>query len=184
MNIKHLSVLPAICMFATMSLSQHASADRCDPKILNRLPPAKRDVIAKKCAERAQKSAYKIDNKCCVKDEARPEDVYGGSDKDELLGMVKKAWMKKYPKDKLLGVHFHQKNWKRNKNKRWNDAVSKWQYTDVSVLPAKVVVKSDNKLATIFPAFVNKDNMDGSINIGVNTKKSNYVVKQMLVSNY
>ena len=51
-------------------------------------------------------------------------------------------------------------------------------------MAVSVIVKDDSTTATIFPAYINKDNLNGDINAGVSTKKSEYVVKQMLVKNW
>lgn len=88
----------------------------------------------------------------------------------------------KYPQDEILGVRFHMKDWKRDANYKANS--TSIYKTDTSVLAVSVVVKDDAQHATIFPAYINKDNLDGSVNTGVDTKKSQYVVKQMLVKNW
>ncbi len=165
-------------------ISGAAFADRCSPEMLDKLPPKKRAVIAKNCEKRAIQKAYKISNANQIDKEKRPQDNYSGGDKGDLEKMIRSAWSKKYPNDQIMGIHFEAKDWKRTQNKRWNEAIKGWYYTDVSVLVAKVVVKTDNKVATIFPAYINKDNKDGSLNTGVATKTSEYVVKQILISNY
>jgi len=181
---KVINRLLVVSCLSGVLISVPALADRCDPKMLSKLPDKKRMVMEKNCKKRAKAKKFTISNKCCVDKEVRPEDNYDGSDKDKFDKMIRKSWKKKYPKDNILGVHFHATDWKRTKNKRWNGAISAWQYTDVSVLPVRVVVKTDSKVATIFPAYINKDNDDGSINTGVATKGSQYVIKQMLVENY
>ncbi len=169
---------------ALIFLPGFAFADRCDPEMLNKLPEKKRAMIEKKCDENKKKSAFVISNLKTIDTEARPEDKYTGSDQKTLEKMVRDAWSKKYPDDYIMGIHFYSDEWKTTKNKTWNSAINSWQFTDVSVLPVKVVIKTDPKVATIFPAFINKDNMDNSINAGVATKSREYVVRQMLVSNY
>lgn len=159
-------------------------ADRCSPEMLEKLPPKKREAIEKNCIQKAKNSAYKISNEGKIDKEKRPEDKYKGADLAELEKMIRKDWSKKYRKDEIMGIHFAAADWKRTQNKRWNEAIKGWYYTDVSVLPAKVVVKTDDKVATIFPAYINRDNTDNSLNTGVATKTSEYVIEQMLIENY
>ena len=115
-------------------------------------------------------------------DEQPPVDVYKGKDKSRLASMVSAAWKKEYPADQVLGLRFHAAGWQTTKNRRWNDAVRTWQYTDVSALAVSVLVKADDKSADVFVAFVNKDNKDGSLNVGVHTKFGDTVVREVLLS--
>lgn len=115
--------------------------------------------------------------------EKAPEDVYEGGDKEKFKKMIMEEWKKAYPNDSIYAIRFNNADFQRTKTKRWNDAVSQWQYNDVSALAVSVIVKTDENIATIYPAFINKDNMDGSINAGVHTKYGGYVVKEMLVKN-
>jgi hypothetical protein len=177
------SVFTFAC-FSTTFTTVVSAADRCSPEMLEKLPPNKREAIEKNCAKRAEKSAYKISNEGKIDTQKRPKDKYKGDDAAELTAMIKASWSQKYPKDKIMGIHLSAADWKRTQNKRWNEAINAWQFTDVSVLPAKVVVKTSDKIATIFPAYINKDNTDNTLNTGVATKTSEYVINQMLVENY
>ena len=112
-----------------------------------------------------------------------PENEYKGSDRGKLKEMIMSAWNKAYPNDHIIDVRFHTAEFKRTKTKRWNDAVNEWQYNDVSALAVSVIVKMDDRVATIYPAYINKDNQDGSISAGVHTKFGGYVVKEVLVKN-
>lgn len=116
-------------------------------------------------------------------DQKAPEDIYKGSDKKKFKKMIMAAWKKAYPNDDIYDIRFHSAGFKRTRTKRWNDAVNQWQYNDVSALAVSVIVKMNKDIATIYPAFINKDNQDGSINTGVHTKFGGYVVKEILVKN-
>ena len=158
-----------------------ALADRCDPKMLAKLPEKKRQMIEKRCALKASKPAYTISNKGKEASEKMPQNNYSGADLNQLLSKIKIAWKNKHPKDKVLAVKITSKDWKRDVNFKSNS--TSIYKNDTSILGGKVIVETNDKLATIFPAFINKDNLSGEVNIGVATKKSNYVIKQMLVSN-
>lgn len=147
---------------------------------LDKLNPRFRKIAERKCME--NKPNYTISNQGKVDSEPTPPDVYAGGDKKKLKEMILDAWKDKYPQDEILGVRFHMKDWKRDANYKANS--TSIYKTDTSVLAVSVVVKDDARHATIFPAYINKDNLDGSVNTGVDTKKSQYVVKQMLVKNW
>ncbi|NOY74477.1 MAG: hypothetical protein GXP32_01635 [Kiritimatiellaeota bacterium] len=116
-------------------------------------------------------------------DKKLDKDLYTGSDKAELKEKIKKEWMKQWPKDKILAITFPSNTWRRVKNKRWNSAIRKWQYTDTSSLLAHVVVQVTDKIATMYPAYVNKRNDEKTMNIGVQTKYGAHVTPDILVSN-
>ncbi len=139
-----------------------------------------RRMAERKCAE--NKPSFVISNKGQVESQQTPPDIYAGADKEKFRSMISSAWKKKYPQDKVLGIRFHSDHWVRNSNYK-ADAVSIYK-SDTSVLPVSVVVQRDDKIATIFPAYINKNNLSGAISAGVNTKKKGYVVKEMLLSNW
>jgi len=147
---------------------------------IDKLDPRFQRIAKKKCAENTPN--FTISNKGKIDDEPTPADVYSGKDKKELKKMILDAWKAKYPKDNVLGVRFHMDHWKRDANYKANS--TSIYKTDTSVLAVSVVVQDDSKYATIFPAYINKDNLSGELNTGVETKKSQYVVKQMLVKNW
>ena len=180
-NTMSLNALFLAFCFVSNSLLSVAMASRCEPEMLAKLPPKKRSTIEKRCAKEASKSAYTITNKGQEGSELMPENHYKGSDLNMLLSEVEKAWKQKYPQDKIMAVVINSSEWKRDVNLRAN-ATSLYK-TDKSVLGVKVIIKTNSKYATIFPAFLNRDNQDGIINAGVATKKNRYVIKQMLVKN-
>lgn len=132
------------------------------------------------------KSAYVDCESILVKgleDAQVPKEIYTGGDKAEYSKMVLARWNEVYPDDEVLGIIFHRNEWTKTKLRRWNDAVGEWQYTDTDALGISVVVKMTDKIATIYPAFINKDNIDGKMNAGVHTKSPDYVIQEVLVAN-
>lgn len=112
-----------------------------------------------------------------------PRDEYTGRDKAALVSKVKAAWKKKYPKDKILTIRCHLKDWERNNGLEWNTTQKRWEGFDRQYLVVSVIVQTDNRIATIYPAFINRDNIKKTENIGVDTKKGSYIVKPMLIAN-
>lgn len=116
--------------------------------------------------------------------EARlPGEGYEGSDKEALRGQIVEAWQKKWPKDEVLGTRFAMKAFDRSVKWNWQAAESSWYKTDHSVLCVLVIVKTSDKIATTYPAYVNVDHLDGTSNIGVNTKSGEYVQREVLLQN-
>lgn len=134
--------------------------------------------------EKKAANAYKIDNLKNVATEPTPADVYKGADKAKLKDLVLNAWKEEYPKDEVMGVRFIESEWEGNKNVHYSEAEKGYYVNDKAVLTVAVVVKTSPDTATIFPAFINKNNKTGEMNAGVQTKSRSYVVKQMLVANY
>ncbi len=111
-----------------------------------------------------------------------PADNYNGGNRDELKNMIKKEWQNLYPTDEIIAIHLPKADWSRSVNWKWNN--SGWYKVDTSVLPARVVVKTDDQIATIFCAFINKDHLENdSLNVGAHTKKAGYVTQNMLLKN-
>jgi len=78
-------------------------------------------------------------------------------------------------------VRFPEAKWEREVKKQWEgDARVK---IDRSTLNARVIVKITPKLAIIYYAFINKNNLSKTWDTGVYTKQD-YVSKLMLVSNF
>ena len=113
-----------------------------------------------------------------------PENNYKGEDKAKLESMIREAWKQAYPDDEVLGVHFPNADWKRESNRKWSDAENQWYVVDTSILMVKFVVKKDGNTASIFPAYINRDNLSGELNTGVHTKKGGYVIEEILLKNY
>lgn len=171
-------------LFFFSSQSVFSGVDPCSEEAMAGQPKKVQKKLQRRCKGQSKKNSYKISNAKTVNKQSRPADVYAGNDKAKLKSMILSDWKSKYPKDKVMGVHFPHAEWKRNQQKTWNKARKSWDYTDKSVLQVSVVVKADSKMATIFPAYINKDNLNGKLRTGVATKSSQYVIRQMLVSNY
>jgi hypothetical protein len=112
-----------------------------------------------------------------------PADAYSGADKAKLHGMIKNAWEKLYPEDEIMAIRFPVNTWNRTTSWKWNNAG--WYKVDTSALVAKVVIKTDANIATIYPAYINKNHMKGDVlNVGAHTKTHGYVIEKMLVKNF
>ena len=96
--------------------------------------------------------------------------------------MVREAWTREYPDDEILGVRFDHAEWKRTAEMVRDG--SAWSWHDMQYLGVALVVKTSGRIATIYPAFVNKNNLTGALTVGVDTKSAEYVVEQMLLSNW
>ena len=111
-----------------------------------------------------------------------PPDVYGGSDKKTLHKMIEKEWQQLYPEDQLVAIRFPNDTWSRSTEWKWNN--SGWYKVDTSVMMAKVIVKTSKDIATIYPAYINKDHLKGDkLSVGAHTKTPGYVIEKMLVKN-
>jgi len=112
-----------------------------------------------------------------------PGDKYSGSDKSNLMTMIRKEWEKLYPEDDIMAIRFPANNWNRSTSWKWNN--SGWYKVDTSALVVKVVVKTEKEIATIYPAYINKNHLKGdSLNVGAQTKGHGYVTQKMLVKNF
>lgn len=115
-------------------------------------------------------------------DQRAPADRYVGSDKAELIARIQAAWQKKYPTDKVLAIRAPMANWKRST--KWKVNAVKWYKVDTSHLLFNVIVQLDKKVAVIYPAYLNKDHLQGdAITPGVETKGSGYGHAKMLIAN-
>ena len=173
-------------MFFLTNLSVAASGkfdyNNIDCSKLDEITDKRNHRIAERKCRMMQRDKYTISNRGKEDSEPAPADIYMGEDKEQFRSMNLSAWKKRYPNDKILGVRFPVDHWIRNSNYKAN-ATSIYK-TDTSVLPARVVVQTDNSYATIFPAYINKNNLNGQITVGVDTKKRQYVIKRMLLKNW
>lgn len=109
-----------------------------------------------------------------------PPEAYRGADKAKLAAMVRATWKEKYPQDQVLALRFPRAEWKRDRELKRN--ATDWYRTDVSSLVVYVVVKQSATLATVYPAYVNKNHMQGdALTIGADTKGSGYVHEELLL---
>ncbi|HRE08615.1 MAG TPA: hypothetical protein PKX00_23545, partial [Opitutaceae bacterium] len=110
-----------------------------------------------------------------------PPERYTGGDKSDLKKRVLATWKELYPDDKVLGVRFHREDWERKKESNFNNGT--WYHYDNSVLVVFVVVKTSSELATVYPAYVNKNNQSNALKIGADTKGKAYIQDDMLLKN-
>lgn len=110
-----------------------------------------------------------------------PAEAYNGSDKGRLRDQITAKWKENYPGDQVLGVRFLKADWERRKESNYNNG--SWYHYDNSVLLTYVVIKKSSELATVYPAYVNKNNQSGAITIGAQTKGGSYSHQDMLMKN-
>lgn len=149
------------------------------------------DRYLSELTETYQKTSANAFNLCepvlvkTLADKSAPKDVYSGSDKSKYYKMIMSSWKETWPEDKILGLRFPNAEFKQTINeKRWDSNKKAWNYVKKSVLVAKIVVQVSPKLAAIYPAYINRDDLSGAVNAGVNTKGSEYIVELMLISNF
>ncbi|MBU0673437.1 MAG: hypothetical protein KJ950_02185 [Proteobacteria bacterium] len=111
-----------------------------------------------------------------------PADQFKGSGRSSLIKQMEKAWEKNNPKDKILEVRIVSEDWEQSVGWEWNNAYDRWEKYDRQTLNMVVIVKTDGKIATIFPAFINRDNMKKK-EWEVAQHDTKYVVRRMLVKN-
>ncbi|MEX2217079.1 MAG: hypothetical protein WD768_23405 [Phycisphaeraceae bacterium] len=111
-----------------------------------------------------------------------PQDNYKGADKSALAAQVLAQWKKVYPKDEVMTVRFSVSDWRSETGWQYEKAWSRWTYFDTSTLQVRVVVKDNDRVASIYVAFLNRDNANKKITVGAHTK-STYSVEQMLLTN-
>lgn len=110
-----------------------------------------------------------------------PADQYRAGDKGQLKALVTAKWKALYPADRVLEVRFPKGAWERRNEWNWNNG--SWYHYDNSSLLVYVVIKKNNELATVYPAYVNKDHSNGAVKVGAETKGSGYSHQDMLLAN-
>ncbi|MEB3221467.1 MAG: hypothetical protein VKS61_05270 [Candidatus Sericytochromatia bacterium] len=109
-----------------------------------------------------------------------PPEAYHGADKAQLAAVVRATWKEKYPQDQILALRFPRAGWKRDRELKQN--ATGWYRTDVSSLVVYVVVKQSATVATVYPAYLNKNHMQGdALTVGADTKGSGYVHEELLI---
>ena len=162
-----------------------AKSGRFDPNDidcgnLEALHPRLRIIAERRCKN--QQANFTIANTENIAEETTPEDLYKGDDKEELEKLVRKVWKARYPQDSIVAIRFPMKKWRREKF--WKDIDASDTKDDTILLEVSVVILSDPDVATIFPAFLKKNTKKEKIIVGVDTKKPNYSIKQMLMKNW
>ncbi len=113
-----------------------------------------------------------------------PEEVYTESDREELREKMQAAWKRAYPDEKILAIRFHASGWKRTKKWVWTDThETEKEWSDRSEMACIVIVKTDERVATLYPAYFNKNHVSDSMSLGVHTRGGGYVIRKMLIQN-
>jgi len=108
-----------------------------------------------------------------------PAETYAGADKEELRALVRAAWEKRWPEDKIVAVRLPVKDWERTVKETYDEGSKSWEKTDKQFLVVHVVVERSEKVVEMIPAFVNRDNLSGSQSAGVDNPGL-YVVRHAL----
>lgn len=133
----------------------------------------------------SRKEALKEDIRAATK---KPEDNYKGADKADLEKRVREEWTKAYSGDQILGILFPMSDWKRTDYKQWNMTQLAWGYHSYSELSARVVVKTNDTVATIYNVLLVKNHMDND-KVTFDVKQSKdpkgpLVIEEMLMANF
>lgn len=116
--------------------------------------------------------------------EARPPDEkYNGADKEDIRKNVLAEWKKAWPKDEVMMIRMHMANFDRREKATWDEGSKSWEFSDRSVLCVTVIVKTSDRIATSYPAYVNVNHISKATTYGVGTKGDVYVTREMLVEN-
>ena len=115
-----------------------------------------------------------------------PPNLYKGSDKAELEKKITADWKASHPKDEILGVRFHQPDWTRRTESRYDENFNRWYPIDVSTMEVNVVVKKDSETAEIFMSVLEKDhlNKDDLVIDVTSGKRSPLLIQEMPLKNY
>ncbi len=97
--------------------------------------------------------------------------------------MIETAWAKNYPDEKILKIVFHHGSWKEEKGIRWDKGYQRWERYDREYLPTTVIVHESDRVAVMYVAYINKNNLAGTMNAGVGTRSGEHVVKRILTNN-
>jgi hypothetical protein len=94
--------------------------------------------------------------------EPMPEDVYGGSDKAELLSLAESKWNAAHPDKKVLAKGISMRKWDRKTvwRKESLDPTKKYK-VDFSEIQAWVITKTDERVATKYIVEISKDHTKG-----------------------
>lgn len=103
---------------------------------------------------------------------AMPAETYTGDAGQLYRAGISEEWKKTYPADEIDTVILGSNAWSKTRTRRWNSTMNQWQYNDVDALKCYVVVRKSASLSIVYPAFVNKDQLNGEIRYGVETKSS------------
>ena len=94
-------------------------------------------------------------NDAIIASNAPPEENYNGPDKDGMVALVKSKWAQSGVKGDVLKTGINSTAWKRDTRWQWLNAA--WYKTDVSKAQGFIVVKSDDKIASIYYINLSKD---------------------------
>lgn len=111
-----------------------------------------------------------------------PVDAYTGADAEALRAKVRAAWQQAWPADEIVAVRLPMASFDRRERLSWDAGAKAWIREDRSELCVIVIVKTDDRLATSFPAYVTVDHVSGRTTIGVHTKHAGYVSQLMLLA--
>ena len=88
-----------------------------------------------------------------------PDEAFKGSGGSDLINQMTTEWKKRYPEDKILGVRIVAQGWVHEVGYDWQYAFSRLEKYDRQWLKMAVIIQNDDRIALIYPAFINRDNM-------------------------
>ena len=112
-----------------------------------------------------------------------PADAYTGADAAALLAKVRAAWQQAWPTDEIVALRLPMEQFDRRERLVWDAGAKAWNREDKSKMCVIVIVKTDDRHATSFPAYITIDHISSSTTIGVHTKGAGYASEVMLLAN-
>ncbi|MEC9070839.1 MAG: hypothetical protein VX938_00610, partial [Myxococcota bacterium] len=94
-----------------------------------------------------------------------PKDAYAGPNRAELESSVRVTWAQRSLNSDVLAVRVHEPNWRRFTGVRWRPEVNGWESFDQERLSATVVVRKDNRRATLHDVSLSRDPDTGRLDI-------------------
>jgi len=121
--------------------------------------PGLRESI-KKVEQELDSQALKYAEKIIAENQPK-KTTYNGSDRSQLDSLIRAAWAKEYPQEKILAVRFDG-DWSRAAGYRWEESGLRWVKYDRSSITFTVYVQGkEAKYAIAHGAAANKDHLNG-----------------------
>lgn len=135
-------------------MSAFTSCNNCTSKHSQALS-TRYDTTVKKIEQLLEKDAINRLNDF----KPRSSNWYDKNDKDELINLMRKAYKRKYPKDKILDIRIitEWKSWENSTKLEDNGSDYKVKRENYSIINIGVLVEMSNKIGMFYPSLIKKD---------------------------